>query len=270
VSIEATRGEYVWRQANGKERRLPRYHSIEATKARPGLEVWKQKRIVDALAHEPDLIELARADTYAAVRAVLDTQSYEAALGTSVHTVTAELDRGHSLTFTDEELRGLVEMGVDLGEVRAHVKQWHEAKSLHRLGIIAIERVVIVEALDVAGALDRIVTAPALGLDTPVLLDIKTGREVYADVALQLATYAHGSIMFDEDHEGYEPMPFVNQDWALCAHLRPDGCRIIPIDISCAFGTVEALRRLFGWERDASTVVGAPLKPPSDEEEYPW
>lgn len=268
--IEATRSEYVWRQANGKEQRFPRYHSIEATKARPGLEVWKQKRIVDALVHEPDLYALAQSDTYGAVRAVLDTQSYEAALGTSVHTVTAELDRGHALTFTDEELLDLVELGVDLGEVRAHVKQWDEAKRLHRLGIVAIERVVIISEIDVAGALDRIVTAPALGLDTPVLLDIKTGKEVYADVALQMAAYAHAALMFDEARERTEDVPLVNWDWALCAHLRADGCSIVPVDISAAFGVVKALHALYGWERDSRTVIGAPLAPPIDSEEWPW
>lgn len=261
-TIEAIGGVYVWH--DGKyERRLPRYHSVEATKARPGLEIWKQKRLVTEVATNAGLREQALTDPYGAVRAALDGQGREAALGISVHTVTAEVDRGHWPTFTDEELAPLVEPGVDFNEVRQHVAQWVAAKRAHAIEIHAVERIILHERMAMAGTLDRIVTVPALLGTTPMLLDLKTGASVYPDVALQLATYARADYLFDEEADQAEPMPPVSLDWAVVAHLRPDACRLYPVRIDgAAWPTVESLRCLFDWEStESKRVLGDALAP---------
>src|SRR5215831_17134738 len=120
MSIEVLGGGYVWHNGQGRERWIPRYHSVERTKAKPGLEVWKNKRLATAIASSESLAALALEDPYAAVKAVDAEASYESLLGISVHTVTAELDNGHSRSFSDEELTALIEPGVEPSAVRPY------------------------------------------------------------------------------------------------------------------------------------------------------
>lgn len=86
-----------------------------------------------------------------------------------------------------------------------------------------------------AGTLDFIavfdsIDATLFGLPTgsPVrlLTDIKTGRGVYGEVALQLSAYAHADFIGMPD--GTEvPMPAV--DGAAVLHLRPQSYKLVPV-----------------------------------------
>jgi hypothetical protein len=61
-----------------------------------------------------------------------------------------------------------------------------------------------------------------------VLLDIKTGRGVYDDAALQLAAYRYCDLWQPEGPESEEPLPPV--DAVVVAHVLPDSVRLLPVN----------------------------------------
>jgi len=60
-----------------------------------------------------------------------------------------------------------------------------------------------------------------------VLLDIKTGKGVYDDAALQLAAYRYCDL-WQPDDETEEPLPPV--DAVVVAHVLPDSVRLLPVN----------------------------------------
>lgn len=92
---------------------------------------------------------------------------------------------------------------------------------------------------------------------TPVLLlvDWKTSRATYPDVALQLAAYAHADRIVKPDGTSV-PMPEV--DGAAVLHITPDGWELVPVRIDDdVFAVFLTLRKVFEWDRDTSrTVLG--------------
>lgn len=97
-------------------------------------------------------------------------------------------------------------------------------------------------------------------MSKPVLLivDWKTSKDTYPDVALQMAAYAHADKLIDPDGEEF-PMP--EFDGAAVLHITPDDWAFKPVDISDAvFDVFLALREVFKWDRELSKeVLGRPL-----------
>jgi hypothetical protein len=104
-----------------------------------------------------------------------------------------------------------------------------------------------------AGTLDAIVEIEGKLL----LVDFKTGKSVYPEVALQLAAYRHAEFVGigDEEH----PMPATVGGAVL--HLTPSGYRWI--EVECGeevFNAFLYVRECFRFAKDtASTVLGAPV-----------
>ncbi|MFI8263693.1 hypothetical protein [Streptomyces sp. NPDC085665] len=92
---------------------------------------------------------------------------------------------------------------------------------------------------------------------TPHLLmvDWKTSKSTYPDVALQLAAYAHADRIISSDGTS-EPMPEV--DGAAVLHITPDQWAFKPVRIDEeVFGVFLTLRSVFEWDRTISkTVIG--------------
>lgn len=107
-----------------------------------------------------------------------------------------------------------------------------------------------------AGTLDAIVVIDGVRY----LLDVKTGKGVYGEVALQLAAYRHAEFIgLDTGDE--VPMPAV--DACAVLHLRPRTFSLIPVEA----GEAEFRFFLYAQQvRDFATehsrlVLGAPLAP---------
>jgi hypothetical protein len=59
------------------------------------------------------------------------------------------------------------------------------------------------------------------------IVDVKTGKSVYPEAALQLTAYAHGEFVDDKGEEGY--LPQVEAGAVL--HIRPNGYKLIPVSV---------------------------------------
>ncbi len=94
-----------------------------------------------------------------------------------------------------------------------------------------------------------------------VLGDIKTGKGVYAEAALQLSAYAHGEFALLPDGSE-EPLPVV--DGAVVLHLRPDGYSVVPVHLSDeVWDAFRFVREVFRWTDETSKrVLGLPITGP--------
>ncbi|MEV7582222.1 hypothetical protein [Streptomyces erythrochromogenes] len=91
-----------------------------------------------------------------------------------------------------------------------------------------------------------------------LLVDWKTSKSAYPDVALQLSAYAHADRIVSPDGTS-EPMPKV--DGAAVLHITPEGWVFKPVRIDEEiFNVFLTLRHVFHWDRDLSkTVFGSPI-----------
>lgn len=181
-----------------------------------GLTKWQIRMAVRGIAMRPDLLALA-ASAPADDRSTLDRvaeQAKEAAgtssganSGTALHAMTERVDRGERLN---------VPPPWD-----ADVAAYSRALRAARVTVDPelIERIVVCEALGVAGTFDRVLRLPG---GTLVIGDLKTGRDLsysWLEIAIQLAIYANADAMWNGITGQYEPMPAVDKDMGLVVHL---------------------------------------------------
>ena len=221
-------------------RQLPSANTVLSALDKPGLNVWKLKKVAAAIAADEILASMARAgEEYKAVRSALDHgPNPEAELGTAVHWWTEELDRGHSLNGMPEEVAPFVD------QYRSTCLEF----SLHPA---AIERTVASLDPEYAGTFDRLMACsdrevrdmihPGCGLLH--VADIKTGKAVWPDVALQLAAYAHAPYIWTADQDLLEPKPETCTIMGIVLSLHADECRVVPVHIAPAWPTFLAALR---------------------------
>lgn len=110
-----------------------------------------------------------------------------------------------------------------------------------------------------AGTLDGIARMgnPARRL----LLDYKTGKDVYDEVALQLAAYARAEGVY-LGPGNVAPMPAV--DGAVVIHVMAEGYRVVPVDIGDAvWRSFRYVREVFRYQDEiAKTVLSEPMAVP--------
>jgi len=121
----------------------------------------------------------------------------------------------------------------------------------HQPAFLASEQTVFSRRYGYAGTLDAIVglaTRPGL-----VLLDVKTGRGVYPEAALQLAAYAHAD--FAGHPDGTETtLPAIAAGAVL--HLRPGGYQLVPVPLGQAvLEAFLAALAVFRWATDLAPNV---------------
>jgi hypothetical protein len=91
-----------------------------------------------------------------------------------------------------------------------------------------------------------------------VLIDHKTGNDVYPDVAMQLGALANADFILEPDGEE-RPIPEFERFAVL--HIRPRGYRLIPVDhIPEAFQAFLGLKAVFDWVigYEETTLLYAP------------
>lgn len=246
---------------------------------RYGLEKWAQRNTVLGLGLRQDLYALAvssTADDRDQLESIVE-QAQEAAkaqsganLGTALHAMTERIDRGEDLDVPDTWKADIDAYCQTLADnsIRIH-SEW-------------IERIVVNPDCHAAGTLDRIVSLNG----QLVIADLKTGQDVVkygmTEIALQLAIYAtathvrkdsvpqrdrYGRYLLphpDNDPDGYDPMPPVNQETGLVIHL-PVGqatCHLYEVDLTAGRQAVDLALAVRDWRKRKDLATPLARKEP--------
>jgi hypothetical protein len=164
-----------------------------------------------------------------------------ASRGTAWHDLTAAVDYGAD----PADL-------VDLVGQETATRLWDYKAATSTLEVLAVERFVVVDALQAAGTLDRLYRLP----DGRVVVgDVKTGTsdpDYPLAVAVQVATYAHGCL-YNPDTGARTPLhPDLDPTVGLLVHLpqKGQGCKLYTLDLVAGWeaartaAEVRAVRRL--------------------------
>lgn len=247
---------------------IDRYHQREVI-----VGLTKREDLYDrACTIDPDDKEALNALAVEVMEAAKSGRGYAGSeVGTAFHSATERADRG--------EPHGLRQK-YD-AKVRAYLARMEQG------GFTAIrdyiERRVVVEKYGVAGTFDRIL----LRQGTYYIADLKSQKTFYTwwEIAAQLAIYAHGDAMWNEEQRRWEQMPKVDRDaayvfWMPIQHPGddPDAVDVYTVDIAKGWRAVDMIDmvRKFrkageGWGRlaDLSTPkVEAVTRPLSDDERF--
>lgn len=121
----------------------------------------------------------------------------------------------------------------------------------HTPRFVCCEATVYSRRFGYAGTLDAVCELPAGGQVT--LLDVKTGKRVYPEAALQLAAYAAADFIGSPDGT-QQPLPPIEA--AAVLHLRPDGYQLVPVPIGRAvLEAFLAALAVFRWTTDLALNV---------------
>jgi hypothetical protein len=215
----------------GKMRTWTRATTLASTIAdRYGLEKWAQRELVRgfAIRGEKLLLQAAAAgEDKSALTRVVDAaleaaqSSSSAEIGTALHRIAERIDAGEEVDIPpaykpdiDAYRKALVDNDVKV------VDGW-------------LERFVVVPEVEAAGTLDRLMYVQ--GYFLPMIGDLKTGSDPLkygaVEIAAQLAIYSRATHYWDG--EKHHPMPKVDQDFGLVAHM-PAGkgrCDLYLIDL---------------------------------------
>lgn len=235
------------------------------------LERWKQRQAVRGVALRADLLALAASvnslpsddpqaketlnDVVKQAQAAAGSSS-GANLGKALHTATEQLDRGTALRQIslpepyDRDLYAYDQARRAAGMV---------TKPEH------IERVVVIPSLRVAGTLDRL----TFWRGGRRIKDVKTGQSAdefgQLELAVQMALYANASYMWNLDTQQYEPMPEVEKDWGILAHLPAGQGRAAfhPVNIAAGWDAALVAHEVHSMRKEAKTLVGVAFDLPA-------
>lgn len=151
-------------------------------------------------------------------------------LGTMVHQVIDSLSHGTPLFVEDDVVPYLASFNDWLDHFKPE--------------ILVSEGTIFNRQYDYAGTLDIIARIDGLNW----LIDIKSGKGVYPEHALQIAAYAQGEFIGHKDGQE-EPLPIIDKGAVL--HLQKDGYHFIPVNIGKeVYDSFLYARELFRWTDD--------------------
>jgi len=201
---------------------------------------WQQRMVALGMADRPDLVLAAGAhrDDKDELNRIVDqamdaAQAHAAAgVGTSLHKLTEQLDRG--------QIPGPVPEAY-----HADIDAYAAATSC--LEMVGIERFTVLDELKIGGTHDRTVRYQG----RTYIADIKTGSIEYSalKIAMQLAVYSR-SVLYDHRTRTREPLD-VDTDRAIVIHL-PAGqgrCELHWIDIAAGWEAVQVATQVRDWRR---------------------
>jgi len=201
---------------------------------------WQQRMVALGMADRPDLVLAAgahrddKAELDRIVAQALDAAQARAAagVGTSLHKLTEQLDRGQIPGPVPEAYR------ADLDAYAA---------ATAGMEMVGIERFTVLDELRIGGTHDRTVRYQG----RTYIADIKTGTIEYSalKIAMQLAVYSR-SVLYDHRTRTREPLD-VDTDRAIVIHL-PAGqgrCELHWIDIAAGWEAVQVATQVRDWRR---------------------
>lgn len=97
-----------------------------------------------------------------------------------------------------------------------------------------------------------------------VILDWKTGKGVYPDVAIQLACYRYATEILGGG-------PMIEVEAAAVVHVRPEAVKLYPVSATREkLDVFDALYRVWQWDSASKIALGRPmLDPPTSKEITP-
>jgi hypothetical protein len=220
--------------------------------AKPALPYWAAKETaMFAIDNLPQIRAIAAKDRDAAVQMVKGapwrSRDKAANLGNLIHSI-AESIATEAFNVPMSKLEDLTE--EDQGKISAFHQFVEDWKPQFQL----IETTVFNRRYRYAGTCDF---AADFGKGL-VMGDIKTGKGVYAEAALQLCAYRHAefTVVDGEEH----PLPALSNTGVIL-HLTPTGYKLYPVDIGPdVFETFTAVRQVWGWRANHEDgAIGAPL-----------
>jgi hypothetical protein len=196
TSTDGTRF-YTFQDPSLGELRLPGVSTITRQMHAPELGKWQIGRVAQRLVTDDDLrlrcldaIEATdneddarRAVQYIVHDEIIYKPSKESELGTNVHKVIELHEEGKIPDDVEED-----------EELSPYLDAWQKLVEKHKLEVIGSELQLVHTFHGYAGSTDHFVVSPDFG---PVILDVKTGKRVYPNVAMQLAAYAHANHRWD-------------------------------------------------------------------------
>jgi hypothetical protein len=151
-----------------------------------------------------------------------------ASRGTDVHALAETYAKTGTMPQWADEISGYV----------AALKRFFDE---HQPQPVLVEHTVFNSEIGYAGSFDMVCKLPTFG-DELVVLDYKTSKAIYPDVAAQLAAYAHGTEYIDDDK--VQPMPAIARGVAV--RLAADATyEVIECDVNAGWTYFKAVRAVF-------------------------
>lgn len=185
---------------------------------KPALTYWAARcvaeYVVDRFDDTADIVgSLSRDKAVNELKGVPWSQRDEAAAtGTEVHDLAERLVKGEEVE-VPEQLAGFVDSYVQF------LNDWKPRPVL-------VEATVASRKWMVAGTLDLVADLPN---GRRALMDLKTGKGVYPDVALQLAAYRYAEVYLDDQGDEKSMESLGIQD-VYVVHVRPERYEVRPVD----------------------------------------
>jgi hypothetical protein len=227
-----------------------------------GLTKWRQQMVAVGISKRPDLLaqvaacqpdEKARLDSLCRDAVEAAGASSSANLGQALHSFCQRIDEGEDLSIVPDTWRP---------DVEAYRAAMEEAGLVVEL----IERCCVIPELVVAGTLDRTVLERSSG--RRYVLDLKTGRTLdysWPSISIQLSLYSRASTLYDSDTEQHSPMPDVDRETAIVAHL-PAGtgtCEVFAVDLVKGWEGALMADRVRSWRKETFNLGRLDVAPSS-------
>lgn len=202
----------------------------------------------------------AAVDNAAQIPGWVELGGRDGAVGFLTKAATAKRDRAANAGSEVHRLAEAIVRGQDVEvpeELVPFVAAYRKFLADFEPEFLAAEEMVASVAYGYAGTLDAI----ALLSGETWILDIKTGKGVYPDTALQLSAYANADFIGRPGIAQRFAIPPATQYGVI--HLRPEGYELVPYDVTdSTFRAFLAAKSLHGWQTgEATKVVGQPIGP---------
>lgn len=212
---------------------------------KPQLVPWAARTVAEACADLPSTVDelraLGRGPFVAALTAVVDQRRDAAAdRGTEIH-------RYGELVVHGEP----VDVPADIADAVAGYARWLDRSGFE---VLLTERIVGNRVARYAGRFDLYGHMGGLRW----LLDLKSGKGVYGDTALQCAAYARAEFYVDDDGAEHK-MPTVDRIGVL--HVQPESTELYDLgDIATSFVEFRAAQTIYAGATRRKNLVLAPVQ----------
>ena len=195
--------------------KIPGVTTVLGVLDKPALKQWAaNEAATEAVEHWDELSQLGLLERLERIRyAHKNTLRTASVRGTRIHALGEKVAHGLEVQVPDEYL----------GPVQAYARfldRW-EIETVHT------EIPVCHSGYRYGGTADVIATSPRLLDGRPFILDVKTGKGVYKETALQLGAYRGCDLALVDGAE--VPMPETDEQ-GYVAHVRPDDVELLPAD----------------------------------------
>lgn len=235
--------------------KVPGVTSVVGMLPKPFLTFWASKMTAELAVDSLDFVgRMAANDRDGAVDYLKGASrrytKIRADVGSKAHDLFERMIRGEKI----------YSVHPDLEPYRLHFADFLEKVNPE---LVRAEDVAWSDAHEYAGSFDAIlrVWLDEEGKPTPdrsgtphlLIVDWKTSKSTYADVALQMSAYAHADRIIDADGNNF---PMTDLDGAAVLHITPDQWAFKPVAIDReVFEIFLTLRRVFIWDREISKRV---------------